>query len=258
MALVGVASTSQASTEEPGSAFGLAANGPVDIKPMPLVVSPGAETARKSLLEQPANSMIITKALSVASNDKQSEARAAEVRTVQEEISAGAISARCQDGRGVSQLTKAMVAGRQIESNPAPNTTVPVTIDKVGTATVTFNKQVRRADGRLAVTGMAVNVPLPEGKTQTIDVAKVTCAPVYGQSSSTDGEFGEGAIEGSGPVDGGTDATDSTGTAIDRATDGSAEAGPTDGDISAAVRENKITKPAPAPVPAEVNLPVAG
>ncbi|MCG5219888.1 choice-of-anchor P family protein [Streptosporangium sp. KLBMP 9127] len=242
VALVGVASTSQASTETPGSAFGLAADGPVAIKPVPAVVSPGGQLARRSLIEQPENAIIVAKALSVAADSQHSQASAADVRTLKDEISAGAISARCEGGQGVSRIANARVAGRPIESKPAPNTTVPVTLEKVGTASVTFNKQVRGADGRLAVTGMAITVPTPGGKTQTIDVAKAMCGTAdNGDTSSIDGGVDHGDI---GSIDGDT-----------RSTDGVVDDGD---DISTAVRDDKVTKEAPAPVPAEVNLPVAG
>ncbi|MGH3238755.1 MAG: choice-of-anchor P family protein, partial [Spirillospora sp.] len=94
-----------------------------------------------------------------------------------------AVSARCDGARGSAHLTRATVAGRQLDASPPPNTTIPVDVDGVGRAALTLNKQQRMSDGRLGVTAMELQLPLP-GKASTLRVAHATC----GRAASGPGE----------------------------------------------------------------------
>ncbi|MDF5757825.1 choice-of-anchor P family protein [Spongiactinospora sp. TRM90649] len=248
--LVGAAaSASQASTDSPSIAYVLSATGPVAINPVPKAVWPEGQPARRVALQSHENSLITATGLVAAADGTHSEATAADVRTMERHITAQVIKARCEGGRGVTTLTGARLGERAIEANPAPNTTIPVDLGKMGTASVTLNKQVRGADGRLNVTGMAVSLPLAEGQSQTVDVASVACG----------GAGGTGGSDSSSQHNDGND-HDSNGPGAhgDADDQGRGDHGVRPADVSEVVRRDKVEEAAPAPVPAEVDLPVAG
>ncbi|GAA5073133.1 hypothetical protein HNP84_009262 [Thermocatellispora tengchongensis] len=246
--LVGAATMSQAAADEtpgvPGTAYGLSAEGPVRIQPIPAAVSRDGKTVHRSVL-RPKNPLVSASAMEVTTNGRNSQASAADVSTLQRQVAANAVSARCENGRGVSNLAGAVIGGRDIDANPAPNTTIPVTIERVGTASVTLNKQVRQADGRLAVTGLSIDMPMSNGKRQTIDVASVVCGTPTDASSTN---------EASGDMEGPLGDMDDSGRPRET---GDTITGPTR-DVSTQVQQERVEKQAPAPIPAKVNLPVAG
>ncbi|GLW12894.1 hypothetical protein Misp01_80220 [Microtetraspora sp. NBRC 13810] len=267
VALIGVSPASQADTEQPpGSAYGLSATGPVAIPPLPAVSSPNGAIARRSLFQEPTNGLITASGLLVQANSANSRASAADVATLDKAITAEAVTARCSNGRGTANLTHANIGGRTIDAAPAPNTVIPVTIEKYGTASVTLNKQFRRADGRLSVTAMEVSVPLPNGKSQRVDVASVTCGARGGVSETGGQEGGQGGAGqgGAGQGGAGQGGAGQGGAGQDGAGQGdSGEVGGVHGntdqgsdDIKTAV-EN-VKEQAPAPLPSKVSLPVTG
>ncbi|MFI0424860.1 choice-of-anchor P family protein [Spongiactinospora sp. 9N601] len=241
------ASASQASTDSPSTAHVLSANGPVHINPIPKVESPQGQAARRVALGSHEDQLITATGLLATADESRSEASAAHIRTLEKRITADAIKSTCAGGEGVTTLAGARIGDRPIEANPAPNTTIPVDLGKAGTASVTLNKQVRGADGRLNVTGMAVTVPVSEGKSQTVDVASVACGGTGEDAGSIDQSADNG--------DHGDQGAHEDGSAVDRAQEGDAIK---PADVSDVVRRDKVEEAAPAPVPAEVDLPVAG
>lgn len=220
---------------KPGSAFGLAAEGPLAIKPLPAVESDGSAVS-KSLLPPTNNGLIDVSALTVRADRRNAEARATGVSALQQQITASAISAKCVGDKGVANLANAKVAGREIDSSPAPNTTVPINIAPYGEGSVTFNKQYRTPDGRLSVTGMAVELPLPEGKKQTLDVSSVTCGERKKRKVRED--YDDSSIRGKKKVE------DARGEKVE--------------DVSTAVEEERAVPEAPVPAPVDATLPVTG
>lgn len=210
----------------PGSAFGLAAQGPLAIKPLPAVESNGTPVS-KSLLPPTDNGLINVSALTVSADRRNAAARATGVSALQQQITANAISAKCVGDKGVTNLANAKVAGREIDSSPAPNTTIPINIAPYGEGSVTFNKQQRLPDGRLSVTGMAVELPLPEGKKQTLDVSSVTCDERKKRKIRED-----------------HDDSSTRGKKVE--------------DVSTAVEEERVVPEAPVPAPVDAELPVTG
>lgn len=154
-----------------GTAFGIAATGPVQIGPLPSAVStPEDRTARHSLLRPAANSVLDAGVLNTVAAPDRARSSVADL-SIAKAVTASAVTASCVNGKGRADLAGLMLAGRKIESAPAPNTTIPVTVDGLGTVSATLNRQVRRSDGRLAVTALVVRLPLD----QTIEVANATC-----------------------------------------------------------------------------------
>lgn len=239
VALVGAASVAQAGTEQPGSAFGLSAKGPVAIKPLPIVEATEEKPVHKSVLPSAQNGLISASSLDVIAGRRQAEARAADVIALQRKVTAGAISARCEGGRGVANLANAVVAGKEIDSSPAPNTRIPIDIAPYGKGSVTFNRQYRMDDGRLSVTGMTIEVPLAQGKQQTIDVASVACGKAKKDASSTRG----------------TKDTKKDKEAKKKGTEDKKGATP---DLATDVEQDRVDDAAPAPSPARADLPVTG
>ncbi|MFI9561246.1 choice-of-anchor P family protein [Nonomuraea endophytica] len=177
LALAVLAPASQATTDPAGSsAFGLAAADALGIAPMPAVQADGARPARKSVTEHPANKLVNAKALEVEAQGDRAGSRAVGVDALASKLTADAVQVRCVGGSGTARMASAVVDGKPIESAPAPNTTIPVEMKGVGTASVTLNKQRHNADGGMTVTGVAIAVPVGNGKYESIDLASATCA----------------------------------------------------------------------------------
>jgi hypothetical protein len=84
-------------------------------------------------------------------------------------LSATAISASCENGKGKAAVANASIAGIPLKVDAPVNTVVEVP----GIAKVTLNKQTKNADDTLTVT--ALSVDLLNG-TQKIDLASATCS----------------------------------------------------------------------------------
>jgi hypothetical protein len=160
-----------------GSAYGIAAAGPlVNIPPTPSVQAPG----KKSLLRLPANPLIRLGLLDVSAKPGHARASVVDLRLVKGALSAHLITARCDNGRGSSALARASLAGHRLAAHASPNTRLSVLVNGLGTVSVTLNKQVRTADGRLTVTALEVGLPLGPGKRQVVDISSASCSAAPG------------------------------------------------------------------------------
>ncbi|HEY8481409.1 MAG TPA: choice-of-anchor P family protein [Spirillospora sp.] len=162
-----------------GSAYGLAVSGPVDVPPVPSVSST-AGTVGKSLLRENRTKLVRASVLDVTAAADRARATVAKAAVPAVKLSADAIAAKCDGGLGSAHLTRAVVAGRHLDSTPPPNTSVPVDVEGVGRAALTLNKQQRTADGRLAVTGLELTLPVPGGEPATVRLASATCGKASG------------------------------------------------------------------------------
>ncbi|WP_019632083.1 choice-of-anchor P family protein [Actinomadura atramentaria] len=158
----------------PGSsAFGLTATGPVALPPLPVAQSL-SDTVSRSLLRENLK-VVDAGVLNVKAAKGYAHSDVATLKVPTAGLFAQAVSATCRDGRGVSHVANAVVAGKHLDVSPPPNTTVPFHVDGLGDGSVVINKQERLGDGRLRVTALAVRVPLGGGKAQTILVSSATC-----------------------------------------------------------------------------------
>ena len=156
------------------SAFGLSASGLVNIPPTP-AVSSAARPHDKSLVTLPANPLVQLKVLHVTAKNGHARASVVDLKVAKARLSAHLITARCDSGRGSSHLVKASLAGRRLAVDAAPNSSVSVPVQGLGTASVVLNKQVRNPDGGLTVTAIEISLPLGPGRAQTIDISSATC-----------------------------------------------------------------------------------
>ncbi|MFG2087379.1 MULTISPECIES: choice-of-anchor P family protein [unclassified Spirillospora] len=156
-----------------GSAYGLTVAGPVSVPPVPAVSSTTGEVS-KSLLRENHTKLVQASALDVTASAARARSTVARVAVPAAKLMASAVSARCDGGRGSAHLARAVIAGKRLDASPPPNTTVPVDIEGLGRASLILNKQQRMADGRLGVTAMELQVPLP-GKPATVRIASATC-----------------------------------------------------------------------------------
>ncbi|WP_246249890.1 MULTISPECIES: choice-of-anchor P family protein [Actinomadura] len=158
-----------------GSAYGLTAIGAVPLAPVP-AVSSRSGAARKSLLREDRTEYVQASALDVMARAGHASSSVARLNVPPAGLTAGAVTATCDGGRGATHLTDALVAGRRLDAAPPPNTTVPVDVEGVGRTSLILNKQQRMRDGRLAVTGMELNLPLSKvAKDSTVRIASATC-----------------------------------------------------------------------------------
>ncbi|TDC68008.1 hypothetical protein E1200_13030 [Actinomadura sp. GC306] len=156
-----------------GSAYGLTASGPVSVPPVP-AVSSTTETVRKSLLSERSTDLVKASALDVSASPDRAKSSVADAVVPAAKLRADAVTAKCQGGEGAAHLADAVIAGKRLDASPAPNTTIPVNVEGLGRAALTLNKQERMADGRLAVTAMELELPLP-GKAANVRIASATC-----------------------------------------------------------------------------------
>lgn len=162
-----------------GSAFGVSASGLVNLPPLP-AVSSAAQPHDKSLAELPPNPLVQLKILHVSATPGRARASVADLKIAKAALSAHLITARCAGGHGSSQLVRASLAGHRLAVGAAPNSTVAVQVHGVGTVSVTLNKQVRDANGRLTVTAIALSLPIAPGTIQTVDISSATCGVAGG------------------------------------------------------------------------------
>jgi len=245
LALVLPLSPASASTGAGGSAFGIAATGPITIKPVPSVLTSTTEIVRKSLLrERGVGRLVTASVLSVTASPDHATSSVADLKALRSQLQARAIAANCHHGQGGVQLTQATIAGKNLEVSPAPNTRLPVTLGTLGTVALTLNKQVVRPDGRLTVTAVAVTVPLGGGRSQSIDIASATCQGTVRSAGLTSPDA-QGAV-------GLPDAPAAQGLESAPAVHGAPGGQSGNADGAAAIKE------APAPTPVKGVLPVTG
>jgi hypothetical protein len=157
-----------------GSAFAIAADGPVSIPPTPAVASSGPNTVSRSVLEVPSNPVLQARALHASAGKGHARASVADVRIPRIDLTASLISAKCVQGRGTSHLVKVKLNGKVIKAQPTRNAGVNVAVDGLGTVSVVLNKQVRDAQRRLTVTAVELTLPVGTAR-QTISIASATC-----------------------------------------------------------------------------------
>ncbi|MEU8801227.1 choice-of-anchor P family protein [Spirillospora sp. NPDC048819] len=163
-----------------GSAYGLTVAGPVAVPPVPAVSSTTGKVS-KSLLRENHTKLVQASALDVSASAARARSTVARVAVPAAKLMASAVSAKCDGGRGSAHLARAVIAGKRLDASPPPNTTVPVDIEGLGRASLILNKQERMADGRLAVTAMEIQVPLP-GKPATVRIASATCGKTVSEA----------------------------------------------------------------------------
>lgn len=163
-----------AGTAGTGSAYGLAASGLVTLPPTPMVHA----TDHKSVFSTPPNPLIHLSVLKAAAKPGHARASVVDLRLVKSArvLSAHIITARCDNGRGSSDLVRASLAGHKLAAHASPNTTLSIPVQGVGTASVTLNKQVRDANGGLTVTALEVSLALVTGQSLTVDVSSASCS----------------------------------------------------------------------------------
>lgn len=167
--------TASARTGGPAWAFGVSATGLVNIPQTPMVSSlSGPRT--KSLVELPPNPLVKLKVLHTSATPGRSRAAVVDLKVPKAALSAHLVTARCTDGKGSSHLVRASLAGRRLTRDAAPNSTLTLPVQGLGTVSVVLNKQVRNADGGLTVTAIEVKLALAGGQAQVIDVSSATCA----------------------------------------------------------------------------------
>jgi hypothetical protein len=167
---------------DPGasSAYGIAAEGLVPIPPTPEVTSESRPFTR-SVVSIPGNPFVRLSVLRTRAVSGHAEASVVDLKIAKAAISPDAvltaklISARCDDGLGLSRLVDVRLAGRAIQAGASPNSRVTVPVAGVGGVQVTVNKQVRNPDGSITVTGLELAVQAL-GHSQTVDVSSATCA----------------------------------------------------------------------------------
>jgi hypothetical protein len=168
-----VASAS-ATTGGSSSAFGVSASGLVNIPKTPAVTST-AQPNNKSLAELPTNPLVELKLLRVGATPGHARASVLDLKVAKAALTAHLITATCAGGKGSSHLVKASLAGRRLAVDAAPNSTLSVPVQGLGTASVVLNKQVHSADGGLTVTAIELSLPIGRGKAQTISISSATC-----------------------------------------------------------------------------------
>ncbi|GLY88144.1 hypothetical protein Airi02_060730 [Actinoallomurus iriomotensis] len=171
-----IAATASASTTTgTASAFGLSATGLVNLPQTPAVTS-SSGAHHKSLVQLPANPLVKLKVLHTSASGSTSRASVVDLQVVKAALSAHLITAKCVGGEGSSHLVKASIAGHRLAADAAPNSTVNVPVQGVGSVSVVLNKQVHNSDGSLTVTAVEVKLGLATGKAQTIDISSATCS----------------------------------------------------------------------------------
>jgi hypothetical protein len=174
------APASNASIDGMGSAYALAATGPVPIAPISLVhVSSGQQPTHKSLVEVPPNPVLEARLLNAAAAPGFARASVADLKLIKAGLAASLISAKCTPHGGKSSLVKAVLNGKKLDVSVPPNTTIAVAPEEAGglpqVVKVVLNKQVHNPDGSLTVTGIEASVSLGPGKTETLSIASATC-----------------------------------------------------------------------------------
>lgn len=195
LACVGAMLAAPAGAAVPAKASGhnaataLSGSGPITVPTISAVTYAG-KTADRSLLQLPANDLVSAKVLHSTAKADSARAAVADVLVKKLDLSAHAVVAKCSHGHGTIELVSAEAHGKKLAVTAAPNSAVKVGLGKLGTATVTLNKQTHAADGSLTVTAIEAQVPLG-GKTETIDISTATCAPHHGKNPHGPGHPGK-------------------------------------------------------------------
>lgn len=160
-----------------GSAYGITANGLVNLPATPSVSSSDARPARKTLAELPENSLVKASALESVAEARKGRASVSNLDIAKALLQAETVTARCENGKGYANLAGARLNGRPLAVNPAPNSALRVPIEGYGEAALTLNRQRRTPKGGLTVSAIELDLPRTEGgKSQRIIVASATCA----------------------------------------------------------------------------------
>jgi hypothetical protein len=157
------------------SASGLSATGLVNVPAIPAANS-ATGVHDRSLAELPPNPLVKLKVLHTSAVAGRSRASVVDLRVVKAALSAHLITATCSRGQGSSHLVKASLGGKRLAADAAPNSTVAVPVQGLGTVSVVLNKQAHNPDGSLTVTAIEVKLTLATGKAQTIDISSATCS----------------------------------------------------------------------------------
>ncbi|WUH99165.1 choice-of-anchor P family protein [Spirillospora sp. NBC_00431] len=170
-----VVPTASATSGGAGSAVAISATGPVAIPPTPAVTSNARQPERKNVAELPPNALgIEASLLNAAAWSGHGRASVTDLRIAKLGFSASTVTAKCENGNGVSHLKEATFNGRKLKLTAAPNSSMTANVPGLGSATLTLNKHVRDKDGNLSITAIELTATLA-GKTQTIAISSVTC-----------------------------------------------------------------------------------
>lgn len=178
-----------AGADEPrNSAFAIAATGLLTVNPLPAVNDVHGSSGDSIAEFTTPDKLIQLKLLNAQAGEAYGKASVADLRVDLSSVkavglsnpmlTAEAVEATCEDGKGNSSLADAKLGDTALDVSVPPNTAVEVP----GAASVVLNKQTTNDDGSLTVSAISINV---DG-VQTLDIASATCAP-----SSDDGEEGE-------------------------------------------------------------------
>lgn len=160
-----------------GEAFGLYAEGLVAIAPTPYVKSTTKDAYTKALVKIPPNALLSATVNEATASKTHAKATLVDVGVGQLGLRATVVTASCVNGTGGAHLAKVKLGGQTIPVYPKPNSGLSLPLGPLGTAEVTFNKQVKHADGSLSVTAIYVEVSLADVVKQKIAIAGVRCAP---------------------------------------------------------------------------------
>ncbi|GLZ12977.1 hypothetical protein Acsp04_32120 [Actinomadura sp. NBRC 104425] len=240
-----------ADSEAHGSAYGVRAIGPVAVPAVPSVTSTDGRPVRESLVRLPGNSLIKASGLNAAARPGQGSASVADVKSERLGLTARSVTAKCVNGKGVSELADARLAGRPLALRAKPNSSVAVPVPGLGTAEVVLNKQTRDSRGRLNVTAIDATVPLGKGRTEKLSIASVRCAPPAAAAPRDQ----QGAPPTSAAQPGRPGAAGGHGSAVGHPGAGAQPNGPAH--PGSAAQPRSVVK-APAPRPVTGDLPVTG
>jgi hypothetical protein len=164
------------------SAFAIAATGLLTVDPAPAVNDLHGASGDSIAEFATPDKLIQLKLLNAWAGEAHAKASAADLRVnlspiealglAKPMLTAEAIEATCEDGKGSSSLANAELGGTALDVSATPNTAVGVP----GVASVILNKQTTNDDGSLTVTAISITV---DG-VQTLDIASATCAPAAG------------------------------------------------------------------------------
>jgi hypothetical protein len=228
------------------SAFAIAATGLLTVDPAPAVNDLHGASGDSIAEFATPDKLIQLKLLNAWAGEAHAKASVADLRVdlspvkalglSKPMLTAEAIKATCEGGKGSSSLANAKLGGSALDVSAPPNTAVGVP----GVASVTLNKQTRNDDGSLTVTAISITV---DG-VQTLDIASATCAPAADDS------------DGDGPTNPPTTApSEPTTPPSDNGSNDPDDGDSVDGGSGTHADENGE---APVPTPAEAHLDVTG
>lgn len=172
-----IAAPATANGHGPASAFGISANGLMNIPQTPVVYT-SSRPVRKNLTELPANPLVHLRALNVDAAPGHARASVLDLHLTKAVLSASVITAKCESGNGSSELSNVVLAGHRLRASAHPNSALSIPVDRLGAVSVVINKQVRNGDGTLTVTGLELSLPLATGGGETISISSATCGEV--------------------------------------------------------------------------------